>query len=192
MKEQSDRDDDTLVVNIDLTRGVGAGLAGAAIAAILVGCLAWGHIPAAASAKGVSSMGGVSAALRSYYLAAVGADGSQAGAADVCADGFHFASIWEILDPSNLVYDSSLGFTLPDIGSGPPAGALGWVRTGYLDNTSATPGRGNCNGWSSANPAHYGTAVFLADDWTVTSDVHIWHAVPRDCGNSAPVWCVED
>jgi hypothetical protein len=32
-----------------------------------------------------------------------------------CAPGFHMASIWEILDPSNLNYDTARGFGLAPV-----------------------------------------------------------------------------
>jgi hypothetical protein len=66
---------------------------------------------------------------RKFYLTQDGYDGSQALSA--CAQGYHMASLWEILDPSNLSYDTSLGATVADSGSGPPNGS-GWIRTGFI------------------------------------------------------------
>jgi hypothetical protein len=70
--------------------------------------------------------------LRKYYLTQTTHTGGQSLSA--CAEGYHMASLWEILDPSNLSYDTSLGFTLADSGSGPPASSLGWIRTGNVDS----------------------------------------------------------
>ncbi len=54
-----------------------------------------------------------------YYLTTDRFKGDHA--AQVCAIGFHMASIFELLNPSNLIYDSSLGEVLFDSGSGPPS-----------------------------------------------------------------------
>ena len=70
------------------------------------------------------------AGTKKFYLTQSGANGSQALTA--CDGGYHMASIWEILDPSNLKYDTNRGRTLGDSGSGPPSlgAGVGWIRTG--------------------------------------------------------------
>ena len=55
---------------------------------------------------------------KSFYLTRVTHNASQALSA--CAEGYHMASLWEIHDPSNLRYDTELGFTTDDSGFGPP------------------------------------------------------------------------
>ena len=60
---------------------------------------------------------------RKFYLTQTGFTGSQALTA--CANGYHMASLWEILDPSNLRYNTTLGFTTQDSGFGPPSIARG-------------------------------------------------------------------
>jgi hypothetical protein len=75
--------------------------------------------------------------MRQYYLTTTsynGAepDGSDGNGTGVCADGYHFASLWEILDPASLKYNPSLGYVRDDSGQGPPTYLAGWIRTGYI------------------------------------------------------------
>jgi hypothetical protein len=114
-----------------------------------------------------------------------------------CAPGYHMASLWEIADPSNLRYDTTLGVTSADSGSGPPTGPpqeyVGWVRTGYHSpDVSAYPGLANCNAWTSSNGVHNGTAVGLPYNWqTSVGDVGPWTAGITSCGGTQwRVWCV--
>ena len=92
---------------------------------------------------------------KAYYLTASDEfKGDQALGA--CAQGFHMASLFEILDPTQLYYgcptDPSQVFHLPDPsdqGNGPPTGVFGWVRTGYSSAlTPAPPGATNCSAWT--------------------------------------------
>jgi hypothetical protein len=148
------------------------------------------------SASSASAMFGV----RQFYLTTATHNGTQALTA--CAEGYHFASIWEIADPSSLNYNTNLGWTGADSGGGPPTQltrpgysipAHGWVRTGYSSSTSATAGQGNCDAWSSDDDAHWGTVANLPSDWTAgTQDVGIWNAEVRTRNRYVPVWCVQD
>jgi hypothetical protein len=85
----------------------------------------------------------------------------------VCASGYHMASLWEILDVSNMVY----AYNHPDArvradsGQGPPSGWYGWVRTGWFAATSATAGQGNCNNWNSTSSDDSTVAVRLVTEW---------------------------
>jgi len=150
------QDEKTIVIDINLTRGLVALLALALLVAALLGYLAWNQDEVAASGpqapldRARDRPLASSAGLRGYYLTqgtynGAEADGTDGNGAGVCASGYHFASLWEILDPSNLKYNTTLGYTQADSGQGPPTNALGWVRTGYLSNTSTTAGQGNCN-----------------------------------------------
>jgi hypothetical protein len=137
------------------------------------------------------------APLRQFYLTSTSyagdlADGSDGNGAGVCALGYHFASLWEILDPSNLRYNVNQGSSRGDSGMGPPSATLGWVRTGYNDNTSTTPGHANCTGWDQSTSN--GTVVNLPDDWSDANqqDMHTWNAATRLCSNAAALWCVAD
>lgn len=114
-----------------------------------------------------------------------------------CASGFHFASLWEILDVSHLAYDTGLGFTTADSGSGPPSAASGWVRTGYSSsNNPPVEGQSNCNAWTSGAFGDHGTAAFLSTGWRTGDASTIvtspWFGFYDSCSNSTRVWCVQD
>jgi len=143
--------------------------------------------------------------LRSFYLTQATFQGNRA--LDACARGYHMASRFEILDVSMLYYDSSIGLTADDSGSGPPSaaaaygssGPTGWVRTGGTSRfTDATGGRGsastNCAAWSSNSPEAYGTVAYLADRFTSedNSSVPLWNGGSQRCDIPQHVWCIED
>ena len=130
--------------------------------------------------------------MQQFYLTKQAFPGGEALTA--CATGYHMASLWEILDTSNLQYNTTLGFTRDDSGQGPVIGAGGWVRTGFSNDTSSTPGRGNCNGWTSSKSDDYGTAVYLPYlDWTTGGDIGVWKTETDQCNASWwSVWCVEN
>lgn len=136
-----------------------------------------------------------SVGFRGYYLTqsmynGANADGTDGNGAGVCADGYHFASLWEILAPSNLKYDADLGVTQDDSGQGPPSYLGGWVRTGYASSASGTPGWGNCNAWTSNDSGHRGAYAYLPRDWTAGGDIHVWKVNAAQCNLSGYVWCV--
>jgi hypothetical protein len=138
--------------------------------------------------------------MRQFYLSTAAVTAIQA--ATTCAEGYHFASMWEIADPSNLKYNTSLGSTSPDSGAGPPSQleedgssipAQGWVRTGYDSSTANVAGQGNCAAWSSQVRLTWGTVAHLTSDWSGgEQDVGIWNTEAKACGNSVRVWCVQD
>lgn len=127
----------------------------------------------------------------SFYLTTDTFTGAEMLSA--CTNGYHVASIWEILDPSALVYDTSLGYTQADSGQGPPSyhWAHGWVRTGYwaADGGSAA-GIANCQAWTSDSPNYYGTFIDIRSDWTATREVGVWRAFAGACNIDRRVWCV--
>jgi hypothetical protein len=138
-----------------------------------------------------------SASLRGYYLTqgtynGADADGTDGNGAGVCAEGYHFASLWEIMDPSNLKYDTTLGKTKADSGQGPLAGTIGWVRTGYGSSAEGLAGHGNCLGWSSSSATHRGTNARLPSNWEAGQDIHVWEVITTSCGTDTYVWCVAD
>jgi hypothetical protein len=119
-------------------------------------------------------------------------DGAEA--LQACADGFHMASIWEILDVSNLRYDTTRGFITTDSGFGPPSGVFGWVRTGWTPEVGST-GSANCDAWRSNNPGYSGTAIELPNDWENISlgiEIGSWIAGTMQCDTEAGVWCVQN
>jgi len=177
----------TLVVNVNLTRSLVALLTLALLTAALLGYLAWGREEAAAS----SPQAGLAAStnMSQYYLTKTNYNGANASTA--CASGYHMASLWEILDPSNLEYNTTLGDAKDDSGQGPPTYS-GWVRTGYNDSSANIAGQGNCNTWTSSSPSDHGTFAYLPTDWTTGQDIHIWEVSTWTCASGVPVWCVED
>jgi hypothetical protein len=127
----------------------------------------------------------------------------QAGAArTACAEGYHFASIWEIADPSALKYNTDLGRTGTDSGEGPPTQiwffggssvARGWIRTGYNVGSWDTVGQANCSGWGTSDGLAWGTAANLPSDWTSSEqDIGVWNTEVRTCNTTLRVWCVQD
>ncbi len=151
------------------------------------------EVPQAAPA--VSSNG-----LRRYYRTAD--TYTPAFAINACGTGYHFASLWEILDTSNLEYageriDAFSGDA--DMGEGPPVGGKGlgrpgWIRTGYNNSNTGVTGQANCDAWTSVNPAHYGTLAGLSYEWGAgtTEDIFVWNVELGNCEYRTGVWCVED
>jgi hypothetical protein len=130
-----------------------------------------------------------SPAMRRYYLTTLTYNGANADTA--CSTDYHFASIWEIIDISNLKYNTALGWTTDDSGQGPPS-YLGWVRTGYHSSTTGVVGQLNCNNWSSSANKHHGTIASLSFDLTTGAILDSWITAGNRCINAWPVWCVED
>jgi len=189
-KEQQEMDEKTLVININLTRGFLALLTLALLTGVLLVYLGLVHEPAAASdlqATYESPSG-----LRKFYLTDADYDGNNADGASVCAEGYHFASLWEILDVSNLEYNQDLSATNDDSGYGPPSSIGGWIRTGYSANNDVIPGKANCNNWEPTGV--FGTIISLSSDWTNSDeqDISVWDAENHPCSSVWYVWCVED
>jgi hypothetical protein len=128
--------------------------------------------------------------MRQYYLTELTHNGAEA--LDACALGYHFASMWEIAAPSNLKYNVDLGHQWGDAGQGPPSGRVGWVRTGYLDSTGVTPGRANCDVWTSDSGIDDGTVAILNSNWTASVEMGVWAVYAYDCAQKHQVWCIED
>ena len=135
---------------------------------------------------------------RRFYLSTGTSLGADALAQ--CTTGFHMASLWEIYDPSALFYDTSLGRSADDSGSGPPAGydGRGRVRTGGASRTTIIAGNGNCDSWTSSSSSHAGAVVFLVSNWwdSVANPEYLtlpWGSDNDDlCSAPRPVWCIED
>jgi hypothetical protein len=130
---------------------------------------------------------------RHAYLTKTNYATNQALAA--CASGYHMASLWELYDVSNLIYDYGhpAAYTKADSGHGPPSYWYGWARTGYDSSSSSTAGTGNCNNWSSISSTVYGVSVRLSRMWeTAPGDIGPWDATSFTCNFTGPVWCVKD
>jgi hypothetical protein len=112
-----------------------------------------------------------------------------------CAAGYHTASMWEILDVSNLTYNINhpAAHKKADQGYGPPSYWHGWVRTGWQADPSNLTGTGNCSNWTSKSNTAYGVSVRLSRTWeTAPGDLSTWDANSFACNLTGPVWCVED
>lgn len=126
-----------------------------------------------------------------YYLTIETYNGASADTA--CTTGYHMASLWEILDPANLVYNAALGYTVDDSGQGPPTTRNGWVRTGYEKSISGA-GQGNCDVWSNSSSG-FGTVAWLNNEWGDTApSIFVWNAAIGMCDFEPGyhVWCVEN
>jgi hypothetical protein len=112
-----------------------------------------------------------------------------------CGPGYHMASLWEILDTSNWVYDHDhpAAHVQADSGYGPPSHWYGWIRTGYFSSGDSTAGTGNCQNWTSRSSSDEGTLVRLSRWWEVgPGEILTWTAYPCACNLGGPVWCVAD
>ncbi len=125
---------------------------------------------------------------RSFYLTAGDFAGDEVLGA--CAYGYHLASIYELLDPSNLVYDTQLGLTAADSGAGPIADQAGWVRTGTAGGAGW-----NCDNWSSDSPLDSGLLAWLGltpEPIRALPMPAPWNTEFVDCAGRAHAWCVSD
>ena len=142
---------------------------------------------AAFAAFAVTGTAHAKSSSKSFYLTQTSFTGSQATTA--CATGYHMASIWEIVDPSNLTYNKTLGLTQDDTGFGPPSSVIGWVRTGDVPL-----GDRNCAGWTTSEYYYRGLTVYLNSAFDLTpSSLGPWIGLLRTCDTGdAGVWCVSD
>ncbi len=163
----------------------------ALLTALALGYLAWAAPGSQAlPVRERSEVLAASGETRRYYLTKNTFDGSETLTA--CAPGYHFASLWEIIDPSALRYNTTLGQTKGDSGHGPPARS-GWVRTGYMSGHDGIAGRGNCDAWTSDLFERTGTYAFLPNMWNAGhEDLLGWAAGGSACSNQKGVWCMED
>lgn len=135
--------------------------------------------------------------LRRFYLTQTFHPGNEALMA--CSTGYHMASMWEILDVSNLQYNTQLGFTRPDAGSGPATLGIGWIRTGMDPSGNTEIGTANCSAYTNGEHDKFGTRAFLPRVWSINPDpiqapviISPWVADVSPCDQGAHVWCVED
>jgi len=128
--------------------------------------------------------------VRKYYLTTTQVNGNQTLPA--CANGYHMASLWEILDTSNLKYNTNLGLTADDSGFGPPNNVEGWIRTGGTSvNFAGVTGVDNCNAWTTTSGT--GTTLFLPNIWTGSAkEISPWSGGVLSCNQLRPVWCMEN
>jgi hypothetical protein len=187
----------TLIIDVHLNRRTVTLVGVTLLAACFLAYLAWGEMgvtaAGAAPSRDRAPMGPLSAtsAMRQYYLTKGSFKGAEAPGA--CEPGFHMASLWEILDPSHLRYNTALGQRQADSGQGPVTDFGGWVRTGGASVSSTQPGYASCYGYTSSHGADYGTTIWLDTTWTGdAAAIGVWEAAGWSCNSGAPVWCVED
>lgn len=131
---------------------------------------------------------------RQYYLTKETFNGNQA--LNECKSGYHFASAAELSDSSVITYNSTLGLTQPDDGDGPPTVAFGWVRSGYISNSSITIGSEtnlptNCNLWTSASGSDNGEMGAFGPG-TPGLEAFDFGACDNSNGYNIGVWCVQN
>jgi hypothetical protein len=162
-----------------------AALALAVILTSLIGTLVWSPGQAVASPTQAEHTDPLQ-----YYLTTDLYHGDQVLSA--CALGFHMASLWELLDTSNLRYNTTRGFTRTDSGYGPPATG-GWIRTGYASDSTGSPGTSNCHAWTSGSESDVGSYVFLPGIWEADNeDLMGWAVATAICSTQIRVWCIGD
>jgi hypothetical protein len=135
---------------------------------------------------------------RKFYLTDVGGgfDGSQAATA--CVSGFHMASLWEIFDTSNLLYDTTNGLIggVNSTETGPPNFFIGWIREGGASvgsEPNTTPGQRDCIGYTSADSGQHGTVAALSSDFGSSSGgINPWKGDSKTCDTKLQVWCVQN
>lgn len=115
-------------------------------------------------------------------------------ALNACDEGYHMATLHEIIDPSAVGYDWIRGRNQLDAGLGPPTGNGAWIRTGYpISFTNRTDGISNCALWTSSADTDWGSVAAIEPDWNDTSaQISPWVAGTRQCDTGFPVWCVQD
>jgi hypothetical protein len=136
---------------------------------------------------------------RHYYLTKANFNGNETLTA--CASGYHFASFAEILDPTVLTYNKSLGRSAADDGAGPPVVAFGWLRTGYASNSTVNgPGvPTNCSLWTSGATSDDGeVGEFVPPYESETGGFTPAFVVANNAacdnsqGDNIGVWCLEN
>jgi hypothetical protein len=131
--------------------------------------------------------GGICTTQRRYYLTRSFLDGDEAPGA--CLTGFHMTSIFEIKDTTVLAYDTTLGATLDDSGSGPPSVLEGWVRQGFASTNV------NCEAYTSDSADdNSGSLARLVGDgeYGSSSALSPWLIGADPCSTTRRVWCIED
>ncbi len=148
----------------------------------------------------------------SYYLTK---DKTYTGATalSACSEGYHMASLYELLTSGKLQYlqDTALAYHgSPDMGYGPPSGLKGWIRTGNFPNIRHGSGVANCSVWSSENSSDEGSTIGFQPSWLFVNDIFgplpiinipyqqqsqvaPWFIPDTDfCNQQNYVWCIQD
>lgn len=207
MYQDSSKSPGKMVFNRRFLRDLLLLCTGGLLVAVVVALLAWNPLPVTANPQGKNQLtapvlsapqappvSSPSQTIRNFYLTYTDWSGSLALSENVCLDGYHMASAWEILDTSNLhYYRHGNSYVQADSGHGPPSNISGWVRTGVDGDTSNTPGSANCNNWSEEGGGQYGTTLWLPSNWANNPhELHFWEAQASLCSEDHYVWCIQD
>jgi len=174
-----------IIIDVDVTKRLVGLLVGLVASLLLLTLILTGE-SRVATASGAAET--TADGMRQFYLS--WGWFSTPDSPSACVQGYHFASLWEIADPSNLKYNTYYGRDKDDSGEGPPSGYFARVRTGYSSNNSNTVGQANCNNWSSSTG--YGTKAALLPNWSSSPDIGVWDVIAGECDETATIWCIED
>ena len=98
------------------------------------------------------------------------------------------ASYPELQNLASYVYDSVLGTTKEDSGSGAPANVAGWIRTGEGGGF----GPDNCSDWTLGDALSSGPIMRINPMASQSQGFAFYEYVDFSCVSDFPVWCVED
>lgn len=131
--------------------------------------------------------GGICSETKRFYVTRDQFVGSEA--LNACQEGFHMASIFELLGSSQWRYDTVLGQNRSDAGVSVPS-VSGWVRTGEggFENL-------NCDTWTSNQVNDFGQRAkpTIIEDWNDPArEMSPWPTISTRCNVLTQVWCVED
>jgi hypothetical protein len=128
---------------------------------------------------------------RRYYLTQSFSAGNHG--ATGCTAGFHMAAVFELIDLSDLKYDTALGRTSQDSASGPPT-SVGWIRNGTSFNSLLTCGSAQSGPWTSADANDEGSLMSanVGLFGAPASGIPRWETQLTSCDTTHPMWCVED
>ena len=147
------------------------------------------------------------------YITQTTFSGAEAGGPSPCEDGYHFASLYEMLDPSSFTYDPYYGgaeaYRDQDINQ-PPTNSWAWIRTGFpwssgpsSSGSIGDAGLRNCDGYTLAGFDDWGTIVALNPCWEEDADCSMgtfwgnavapwWLTDVSRCSSEYPIWCIEE
>ena len=130
----------------------------------------------------VTQLEAIAGQQRSIYLTDTYHTGADV--ANACAEGYHFASITELLGSYSMVYNPTLGTYYENQAFGILQGGEAWVK--------GDPRGKDCEGWTSNDPNVSGavTSLFdLTDDGRHNPE---WLDFEATCDTEWRVYCVSD
>jgi len=140
------------------------------------------------SANGLADScgGGMCTEQRRFYITKETHRGNTVLAA--CASGFHTASHTELQNLASYVYDSVLGTTKEDSGSGAPVNFTGWIRTGEGGVSASN----NCSDWTFGGVLGSGPTMHINSMSSQSAGLALYEYSTDICAAFRhSVWCVE-